>query len=665
MRLSIIYIVLISLSITVKAQQARIVLQNADYTSLKPTINIKWYSQQFVYKDGVYVYRRDYPNGKWTKLTSQPIKRLPDVAQELKNKDEELNLFVTVIKEAKPEQLSGLILMNLMVESFKSHVFSRFLGIQYDDENIIPGKTYQYKIQKVYDNKELVLAQSDSIVASPFSPQKSPDEYYAKIGKKNVLIGWLPEETRFYGVNVYRKSGIKEIKLNNRPILLSQIPDSTGKMIYPKDKFRDDSIVEGSTYQYSIAGIDFFGKETYRTIPVEIKFPDQTPPPAPGNFDLSVKKYEVTLNWDVVPVSDLKGFYVYRCTNDKDYKRITEEPLNKTKGQYIDKVPGKGNYYYFVTAVDVAGNETASRRQFKEVRDISPPSIPQLLTAKSDTGKIILNWNPNTEADLMGYLLFRQTVTKKTGGDFVLLNAIPTKAHIFIDRLPKNTRNKFLYRIVAIDSAFNKSGYSNIAGTNMPDIKKPEKPYIKNVDLKNDYFTIEWVPNVDCDLKGYDLYSRMSVDEKEPFKKINSKIIPPTVSKYIDKWAIANTPITYYLVAIDSAGNESIPSEYFDVIQNDKNKNNGSKALKLTVTLKGKAIFIDWQLTRSANYIGCVLFRGESKEILKPVTGMLDTDKFNDSNFDITHVYYYQIKTFDNTGIKNESDIVKFENIKK
>ena len=660
---TLLYLLMIFPLCTVNAQQARIVLQNANYGEFKHVINVKWYSQQFIYNNGVFVYRREYPKGRWVKLTTLPLKRLSDLPEEIKMKDEELNVFVEVMKEAKPEHLTGLLLLNLMVESFNNPIFSRFLGIQYDDKEVIPGKIYQYKIQKVYENEELFLAQSDSITARSFAPEKAPGAFFARIGKKKVQIGWEPEDTRFYGVNVYRRSADSEKRLNNRPVMLSQVKDSTGRLHYPEVKFTDDSIAEGKTYQYTIAGTDFFGNETIRTIPIEIKFPDQTPPPAPENFELAVQKYNVTLTWDIVSVPDLKGFYVYRSTDDKVYQRIFIEPLGKSKNQFTDNVPRHGSYYYYVAAVDNAGNETPSRRQLKDVRDVFPPLKPQGLIVQSDTGKIILKWKENKEPDLMGYLIFRQTITKKEGGDFVLLNANPIKGTAFVNYLPKNTKNKFLYHIVAIDSSYNKSEYSNIALAQMPDIKKPDKPYIKNISYNTNYVTIEWVANADADLKGYNLYSRQTKDNPDPFKIVNANLISPVVTKYVDKWIVPNKPYTYYLVAIDSVGNESEPSEYFEAYVSEKNEKNTSQVKNLKVRKKEKNIEVEWQLKNSPNFIGCVLFKGEEGESMKPISGMLQTDKFTDSVSNSTTVFYYQVKVYDKDGTKNESDQVKLESI--
>lgn len=646
-------------------QDARVVTRNDKDSQGKPVILVKWYSQQLVYNEGVHVYRREFPRGRWVKLTTGAVKRLPDLPEEIKLNDEELHVFTEVMKEAKPEQLNGLLLMNITVESFKSADFSRFLGILYSDQTAVTGKTYQYKIQKVYGEKELFLAQSDSITCGIYGNDNPPAEFFARMGKKRVELGWKPEDERYYAVNVYRKSGGTEKKLNNQPVLISQIQDSAKKLIYPEIKFTDDSLAEGSKYQYTIAGVDFFGLETKRTTPVEILIPDQTPPPAPENLELKVDKYKVTLTWDIVPASDLIGFFIYRSTNDKMYQRLSNEILVTGKGVFTDQVPQNGGYYYFVSAVDNAGNETPSNRQFKEVRDVFPPKAPQNLKAYSDTGKITLKWDKNTEPDLMGYLIFRQTVTGKKSGDFVLLNANPVKENEFENYLPKNTRNTFQYRIVAIDTTYNKSDYSNIAGVRMPDAVSPERPFIRNIAYTDGYITVEWIANADTDLKGYNLYSREEKDTAGTFKIVNAGIIAPQVTRYTDKWAKANVAYLYYLVAVDSAGNQSQPSEHYKAYNIQTDDKNKSQVKNVRIVEKDKNIELSWQVSESAKYQGTVVFRGETADNMKPVSGMLKTDKYTDVLTDSTAVFFYQVKVYDTDGSKGETETIKLERVKR
>lgn len=92
------------------------------------------------------------------------------------------------------------------------------------------------------------------------------------------------------------------------------------------------------------------------------------------------------------------------------------------------------------------------------MRDTFPPATPTGLAAVPGTGSIDLSWEPNTEPDLAGYIVYRQPVG--SDGTFTAapsrLTPTPIPAPAFSD-LTAATGQTYSYRIVAIDSAGNQS----------------------------------------------------------------------------------------------------------------------------------------------------------------------------------------------------------------
>lgn len=94
------------------------------------------------------------------------------------------------------------------------------------------------------------------------------------------------------------------------------------------------------------------------------------------------------------------------------------------------------------------------------MRDTFPPAIPSGLAAvanpASDTNKqpsIDLSWQAGTDADLAGYLVYRQT---GTSGDFTRLTSTPIAAAAFSD-LTAAPGQRYTYRVTAIDVSGNES----------------------------------------------------------------------------------------------------------------------------------------------------------------------------------------------------------------
>jgi len=90
---------------------------------------------------------------------------------------------------------------------------------------------------------------------------------------------------------------------------------------------------------------------------VSVGPPDTQEPAAPGGLTVSgVDNLNVTLDWAPNTEEDLAGYRVYRSAGG-DYQLVTAQVLSSTT--YTDATPVAGDYYYFVTAVDLSGNESA------------------------------------------------------------------------------------------------------------------------------------------------------------------------------------------------------------------------------------------------------------------------------------------------------------------
>lgn len=92
------------------------------------------------------------------------------------------------------------------------------------------------------------------------------------------------------------------------------------------------------------------------------------------------------------------------------------------------------------------------------MRDTFPPATPTGLAAVPGNGSIDLSWEPNTEPDLAGYLVYRQPVAADgtLAGTPTRLTPAPVPAPAFSDRtaVPGEI---YSYRITAIDAAGNTS----------------------------------------------------------------------------------------------------------------------------------------------------------------------------------------------------------------
>ncbi|HEY8401060.1 MAG TPA: hypothetical protein VIK89_07360, partial [Cytophagaceae bacterium] len=610
-----------------------------------------------VYNYGVNVYRREAGQTEWIKLNSVPVKKnLPDKSLE----DRELDFFVKLMREVKKEELKGILLLNVLVKTFESPDFSNYLGILYKDDEVESGKIVEYKVTElVAGGEEKTIGYSNKIQVQSYKKESPVTEVVVKQKSKKVVISWKPEDERFYSVNIYRTNVSTSIteKVNANPVVVSKIKDSTGAEKYPEVMFEDLDLEEGETYVYTIAGMDFWGDETEHSEKVTVAFKDVTPPLPPLDLKDSLNNLTIGLQWTIQNVPDLAGFIVYRSSKIKGpFEKLNSNLLPIAVNQFTDKVEEPGPLYYYVAAVDYAGNEAHSNTVFVQVNDIIPPGKPSNVVAKADTGSISLSWAPNKEGDLVGYLIYRSSVTDDNNKQ-VLINSLPIKETSFTDQLPRQAKNTFYYRVVAIDTAFNKSEPSEPAIARMPDVIAPEAPFLKNVEVKEGRVKLEWLANVDTDLKGYYVYRS---SENDPEYKQVSPLLPITSNTYEE--GITSGVIYYYRVkAVDSANNLSLASNMYAVIKHDSDKADVEvKNVKAKFRKLRKLLVLSWSVKSESKIKGCIVYRKEGDApILMPVTGLLKENKFTDKEIKKGNKYIYQIRVYTSNGRIEKSEFIE------
>jgi hypothetical protein len=91
--------------------------------------------------------------------------------------------------------------------------------------------------------------------------------------------------------------------------------------------------------------------------------------------------------------------------------------------------------------------------------DTFPPAAPTRLAAIAGVGVINLIWEPNTEADLAGYIVLRGTAP---GGTLQALTPTPIRETTYRDQ-SATPGVRYVYAVVAVDNASpqNVSGQSN------------------------------------------------------------------------------------------------------------------------------------------------------------------------------------------------------------
>ncbi|MDX1997340.1 MAG: CARDB domain-containing protein, partial [Thermoanaerobaculia bacterium] len=303
-------------------------------------------------------------------------------------------------------------------------------------------------------------------------------------------------------------------------------------------------------YQLRLSAVDAASNRATTVIAVTV---DQTPPPAPILLVASSPNGEdAELDWNAVSVPDLAGYFVYR-----DGTKITPEPVPNP--EYLDRGLVEGPYVYKVTAVDLAGNESAPSNEATVTVDRTPPTARISRPGNGDivSGLVDIVGTAYSAEDFKEYRLY---IIDPSGGGQQLLRRSPVPIQSDVlgqwNTLPLPEGALFRIRLEAEDLNRNVA-VSEVTVT--VDNQPPAAPiHLVGVAVGRDG-QLTWNANTEPDLDGYLLFrdGRIANAPGVVVGDLTPFVIRTTT--YLDR-NLADGTYTYEVYAIDQAGNLSDPS---------------------------------------------------------------------------------------------------------
>ncbi|NQV15582.1 hypothetical protein HQ531_09010 [bacterium] len=189
--------------------------------------------------------------------------------------------------------------------------------------------------------------------------------------------------------------------------------------------------------------------------------------------------------------------------------------------------------------------------------DTTPPDSPSNFMADTDLsydGEVLLEWNANSEDDLDGYVLYRNTSGENAAFDsLTMLNKESTS---YLD-YGLEYETTYYYKLRAFDEEGNRSGFSPVVSRtpinwNSPD---PVTGLIIHAHNLSDVVDVKlrWSPNGETDFSHYIVYKFGSGSS-------TTAIDTTDLTSSTDNDVISGTTYSYIVRAYDKGGYESNPS---------------------------------------------------------------------------------------------------------
>ena len=304
----------------------------------------------------------------------------------------------------------------------------------------------------------------------------------------------------------------------------------------PSLVFTDTGLIANTPYSYYAVARDLAGNNSAQSNLVNVTTdlePDVTPPTTPENIIVTETADTITLDWDAS--TDDRGPITYEIYRDGELFASTSDTLFDDTGLS----DGEAHDYELI-ARDGADNASAPTAIISaRTLDITPPGVATGLGSTSVTGSsITLTWNiPTDNVGVTGFEIFRgggllTTVTAPPYSDTGLLEAV-----------------SYDYQVLAIDGDGNRSALSTVFTETTLDVTPPASPVLSITGITGSSVSLSWTEPADnVGVASYTIYRGAAA-----YQSVTS-------TTFVDSAVNQGASYTYYIVALDAAGNTSAES---------------------------------------------------------------------------------------------------------
>ncbi|MFC7265350.1 fibronectin type III domain-containing protein [Streptomyces lutosisoli] len=317
--------------------------------------------------------------------------------------------------------------------------------------------------------------------------------------------------------------------------------------------------VTGDTYYYEVRAYDKAGNESAGTTDQAVTTVDRTAPAAPTGLSTDSGTSGLRTAWSAV--TGAASYRVYRADSASgSFTKVgSTDQVSYLDTSAVEQV----TYYYRVTALDAAGNEsTRSAAVSGEREDLTPPSAVTGVTVTPTEYGFEVHWDANPTPDLARYVVRRgelwgdeeEKVCSLSPGYYL---SADTTSYAYTT-VPDGEESCFI--VDAVDDAWNSSfewtrEAQVVVATELdmtPSVATPEgSPVELTATADEGHVALDWEPVADA--TGYQVY------RWNPGTKAYEKLAAVSETAYTDTTATQGTTHYYWVTALYADGTESAP----------------------------------------------------------------------------------------------------------
>jgi len=419
---------------------------------------------------------------------------------------------------------------------------AKAVGWGYLDSTIVSGEKYLYRITPLVPNKLykptlfLVDPSEHSMFPAPIALTVNFEGNVAKLSWDfNSLAAIYPN----YIVERSDDS-IHFVPISDQPI--TRLGETEG--VWTPISYID-SVAFNRTYYYRVAGLTPFGtRGEYSPVVQGNSYQPLTYTPLFTNVETTPNGGAV-FEWEISNEAEplIAGFDILNSPDNNQYTVVANNIPPTTRTYKLAQLSER--IYYKIAAKAKRGNATESFPILVQLIDSIPPQTPTGLRATVDsTGRVNIEWEANTDTDLLGYRLFRG---ENADEELRPMNDVAIRENQYTDSVSLYSLNaNVYYAVAALDKRYNLSALSSPIAISRPNKIPPIAPVITAVRQEDNGCRIHWLVSPSAKLQAMELYRKESGTDS---LQLVVRIEDTTLREYQDKNGTASPFVDYCLRA--------------------------------------------------------------------------------------------------------------------
>jgi hypothetical protein len=527
----------------------------------------------------------------------------------------------------------------------KDFEMAKKAGLGFEDKTALKNEKYTYRVSSNVPEDELVIQYGGVFVGlKEYEDLPKPMDLTANFTDHSAMLSWNFKILQHVYGSYYVERAMDKVhfeRITNKPYTsMNQENENNNRIFYV------DSIANSQQYSYRIQGISAFGElGPYSEVlsgkgKSILKFVPH----------LTIKDFKddktVTLTWEFNEEGneEISGFELNRSdTDDEKYTTVIKNIAPKSRTVTYNKLAATN--YFTITAIGKQGSNRTSFPMLVQPVDSIPPTKPLNLKGVIDSlGVVKITWDPNKEKDLMGYRIYK---ANNPNEEFSQITVNPSEPNRYQDSvIVKSLNSKVYYKIIAVDTHYNMSPFSEVLIVKKPDVIPPTSPIFTNYEIKDGIVLLEWINSQSEDVASHQLY-RKENEQKEWQLVLDTK---EKIETYQDKSITEGGTYRYAIYAKDKSNLISTPSPEVAIFVPQSSVMPAVKGFYAQPNAATNSIDLSWEY----NATGVESFEiykataDEPMQLMQMVTAK--TKKLSDSSITINTTYKYAIRVLFNDG---------------